>query len=55
MVEGEMGGRKKLRELRRSYEILNSQESFHITVLVNANKPSSKKRQYVQKTSLVMH
>lgn len=33
-----MGCRKKLRELRRSYEILNSHESFHITTLVKASK-----------------
>jgi hypothetical protein len=51
MVGGEMGSRRKLRELRRSYEILNSHESFHITTVVNAGKT----RQYVQKTAMVMH
>jgi hypothetical protein len=40
MVEGEMGGRKKLRELRGSYEFLNSYESFHVTTAVNAGRPS---------------
>lgn len=35
-----MGGRKKLRELRRSYEFLNSYESFHVTTAVNAGRPS---------------
>ena len=48
-----MGCPKKLRELRRSYEILNSHESFHITTLVKASR-RSKTRQYVQKTALVM-
>lgn len=49
-----MGCRKKLRELRGSYEILNAHESFHITTLVNASR-RSKTRQYVHKTALVMH
>lgn len=53
-VEREMGDPKKLRELRGSYEILNSHERIHITTQVNANKPS-KTRQYVQKTAVVMH
>jgi hypothetical protein len=61
MVEGELGkgDRKKLRELRRSYEILNSQESFHITAAVNAGRQAgsrlSKTTQYVQKAAMVMH
>jgi hypothetical protein len=49
-----MASRKKLRELKRTYEILNSHESFHITTVVNAGTPSRTKP-YVQETAMVMH